>query len=52
MGAWAANREGGIRNYIYSTNSTINPSTYKTLDKPGYWGVHGSCRILYLFPQY
>jgi len=19
---------------------TINPSTYKTLDKPGYWGVH------------
>ncbi|TFK97486.1 Fungalysin metallopeptidase-domain-containing protein [Pterulicium gracile] len=40
MGAWAANREGGIRNYVYSTNSTINPSTYKTLDKPGYWGVH------------
>lgn len=21
-------------------NSTVNPSTYKTLDKPGYWGVH------------
>lgn len=21
-------------------NDTINPSTYKTLDKPGYWGVH------------
>jgi Fungalysin metallopeptidase (M36) len=21
-------------------NETINPSTYKTLDKPGYWGVH------------
>ena len=19
---------------------TVNPSTYKTLDKPGYWGVH------------
>lgn len=33
MGAWAANREQGIRNYVYSTNSTINPSTYKTLDK-------------------
>jgi extracellular elastinolytic metalloproteinase len=40
MGAWAANREGGIRNYVYSLNNTINPSTYKTLDKPGYWGVH------------
>ncbi|GJE93515.1 fungalysin metallopeptidase-domain-containing protein [Phanerochaete sordida] len=40
MGAWAANRDGGIRNYIYSLNMTTNPSTYKTLDKPGYWGVH------------
>jgi extracellular elastinolytic metalloproteinase len=58
MGAWAANKETGIRNYIYSLvyltycvirsiflhcrlqNETINPSTYKTLDKPGYWGVH------------
>ncbi|TFK22535.1 extracellular elastinolytic metallo proteinase [Coprinopsis marcescibilis] len=40
MGAWAANREDGIRNYIYSTNTTVNPSVYKTLDKPGYWGVH------------
>jgi extracellular elastinolytic metalloproteinase len=40
MGAWAANQPGGIRNFIYSTNSTTNPSTYKTLDRPGYWGVH------------
>ncbi|KDQ57864.1 hypothetical protein JAAARDRAFT_685395 [Jaapia argillacea MUCL 33604] len=40
MGAWAANQEKGIRNFIYSTNETVNPSTYKTLDKPGYWGVH------------
>ncbi|KIY49610.1 hypothetical protein FISHEDRAFT_65088 [Fistulina hepatica ATCC 64428] len=40
MGAWAANTEGGIRNYPYSMDETINPSTYKTLDKPGYWGVH------------
>ena len=40
MGAWAANREKGIRNYPYSLNNTVNPSTYKTLDKPGYWGVH------------
>ena len=34
MGAWAANRELGIRHYKYSTNSTVNPSTYKILDKP------------------
>ncbi|TCD67718.1 Fungalysin/Thermolysin Extracellular metalloproteinase 5 [Steccherinum ochraceum] len=40
MGAWAANRDNGIRNFPYSLNDTINPSTYKTLDKPGYWGVH------------
>ncbi|KDR72960.1 hypothetical protein GALMADRAFT_252323 [Galerina marginata CBS 339.88] len=40
MGSWAANRENGIRNYPYSLDEEINPSTYKTLDKPGYWGVH------------
>ncbi|KAG8844046.1 Fungalysin/Thermolysin Extracellular metalloproteinase 5 [Tulasnella sp. 330] len=40
MGAWAANRPTGIRNYIYSLDETVNPSMYKTLDGPGYWGVH------------
>lgn len=40
MGAWAANREAGIRRHIYSKDKTVNPSTYKTLDTPGYWGVH------------
>ncbi|EJT98263.1 hypothetical protein DACRYDRAFT_24721 [Dacryopinax primogenitus] len=40
MGSWAANRPQGIRNFIYSLNMTVNPSTYKTLDEPGYWGVH------------
>jgi len=40
MGAWAANRVKGIRNYVYSNDTTVNPSTYKTLDGPGYWGVH------------
>ncbi|KAJ7577974.1 Fungalysin metallopeptidase-domain-containing protein [Mycena floridula] len=40
MGEWAANRAGGIRIYPYSLNDTINPSTYKILDKPNYWGVH------------
>ncbi|KAM0746933.1 hypothetical protein T439DRAFT_329204 [Meredithblackwellia eburnea MCA 4105] len=40
MGEWASSRKNGIRNYKYSRNMTVNPSTYKTLDKPGYWGVH------------
>jgi len=40
MGAWSANRDAGIRNYVYSVDETVNPSKYKTLDKPGYWGVH------------
>ena len=40
MGAWASNRVKGIRNYPYSVDKSINPSTYKTLDKPGMWGVH------------
>lgn len=40
MGAWASNRKAGIRNFPYSLDDKINPSTYKTLDKPGYWGVH------------
>ncbi|KAG5643840.1 hypothetical protein DXG03_009571 [Asterophora parasitica] len=40
MGAWAANTPKGIRNYVYSLDESVNPSTYKTLDKPGYWGVH------------
>jgi extracellular elastinolytic metalloproteinase len=40
MGKWVAHSKGGIRKYPYSTNLTINPETYKTLDSPGYWGVH------------
>jgi len=40
MGAWAANRVTGIRHFVYSVDDQLNPSTYKTLDKPGYWGVH------------
>ncbi|ORX33984.1 putative extracellular elastinolytic metallo proteinase precursor [Kockovaella imperatae] len=40
MGSWAANRELGIRHYKYSTDEAVNPSTYKILDKPAYWGVH------------
>ena len=55
MGAWAAHRNGGIRKYPYSTNMTVNPETYKTLDGPGYWGVHqiGEVRglVFFLVPQ-
>ncbi|KAJ3773043.1 Fungalysin metallopeptidase-domain-containing protein [Lentinula raphanica] len=55
MGAWAANRPRGIRNYPYSLNETVNPSTYQTLDKPGYWGVHAIgevwAQILWLVSQ-
>jgi extracellular elastinolytic metalloproteinase len=40
MGSWAANNDNGIRKYPYSTDNSINPSTFKTLDRPGYWGVH------------
>ncbi|BGP12654.1 hypothetical protein JCM10213_008791 [Rhodosporidiobolus nylandii] len=41
MGGWASGREGkGIRYYRYSRDMDENPSTYKFLDKSGYWGVH------------
>ncbi|KAI5476506.1 Extracellular metalloproteinase 4 [Pseudohyphozyma bogoriensis] len=40
MGEWASARTNGIRNYKYSRNMTVNPSTYNYLDKSGYWGVH------------
>ncbi|GAA5991984.1 hypothetical protein JCM10908_000683 [Rhodotorula pacifica] len=40
MGEWASGRKNGIRYFRYSRNMTENPSTYKYLDKPGYWGVH------------
>lgn len=40
MGEWASKRNEGIRNFKYSRNMTVNPDTYATLDKPGYWGVH------------
>lgn len=39
MGEWASSRKGGIRNFPYSLNKTINTDTYKTLDKPAYWQV-------------
>ncbi|KAJ1969850.1 hypothetical protein IWQ62_000348 [Dispira parvispora] len=44
MGSYA-NAGAGIRKYNYSTNMTINPSTYKTMDSPGYWGVHAKGEV-------
>jgi len=38
MGAWAANKDAGIRNYPYSLNDSVNPETYKSVDQ--YFGVH------------
>lgn len=26
-------------------DESVNPSTYKTLDKPGYWGVHAIGKV-------
>ena len=40
MGIWAASAPTGIRAYLYTTSQTTNPTTYKTLDKPGWYGVH------------
>jgi extracellular elastinolytic metalloproteinase len=40
MGEWASNHTGGIRRWPYSRNITLDPDTYETLNKPGYWAVH------------
>jgi extracellular elastinolytic metalloproteinase len=32
MGAWVNGKAAGIRNYLYSTNLTVNPQTYKYVD--------------------
>ncbi|KAH0835578.1 Fungalysin metallopeptidase-domain-containing protein [Lanmaoa asiatica] len=40
VGAWAANLENGVRHYPYSTEFSVNPSTYETLDKPEFFGLH------------
>ncbi|KAI9288249.1 Fungalysin metallopeptidase-domain-containing protein [Umbelopsis sp. AD052] len=44
MGDWA-NGGDGIRRYKYSTSMDVNPSTYKIMDKPGYWGVHAKGEV-------
>ncbi|KAH9021757.1 extracellular elastinolytic metallo proteinase [Lactarius hengduanensis] len=45
IGAWADNQAGGIRNYPYSLSKSVNPSTYKTLDKPQYGEVHATGEV-------
>ncbi|KAJ3098259.1 Fungalysin/Thermolysin Extracellular metalloproteinase 5 [Phlyctochytrium bullatum] len=35
----------GIRKYKYSTSMKENPSTYKFISKPGYWGVHAKGEV-------
>jgi extracellular elastinolytic metalloproteinase len=45
MGDYSANDAGGIRNYVYSTNMTTNPSTYNYVVRPGYSGVHAKGEV-------
>ncbi|KAI8928736.1 Fungalysin metallopeptidase-domain-containing protein [Entophlyctis helioformis] len=44
MGEYS-NGGNGIRNYKYSTSLKENPSTYKYVKKPGYWGVHAKGEV-------
>ncbi|RUS18612.1 hypothetical protein BC937DRAFT_88549 [Endogone sp. FLAS-F59071] len=45
VGSWAANQEGGIRKYPYSTNMEINPETYGMMNQPYYWFVHAKGEV-------
>ncbi|CAE6538095.1 unnamed protein product [Rhizoctonia solani] len=40
IGGWASNQINGVRKYIYSNNTMVNPSTYGSLDDPEAWGLH------------
>ncbi|KAI9463859.1 Fungalysin metallopeptidase-domain-containing protein [Boletus coccyginus] len=40
VGAWAANVEEGVRHYPYSTDLSVNPTTYETPNEPGFFGPH------------
>ncbi|KAF7727435.1 Fungalysin/Thermolysin Extracellular metalloproteinase 5 [Apophysomyces ossiformis] len=44
MGSWA-NGGQGIRKYKYSTDMTVNPSTYHIMDRFDYWGVHAKGEV-------
>lgn len=45
MGDYSAADPNGIRNYKYSTDLEINPSTYAFLGKSGYGGVHAKGEV-------
>ncbi|CUA67209.1 Extracellular metalloproteinase 4 [Rhizoctonia solani] len=40
IGGWASNQINGVRRYLYSKNTTVNPLTYSSLDDPEAWTVH------------
>ncbi|KAG0283021.1 Fungalysin/Thermolysin Extracellular metalloproteinase 5 [Linnemannia gamsii] len=44
MGSYS-NDGQGIRRYAYSTSLETNPSTFKIMDGPQYWGVHAKGEV-------
>ncbi|KAK5801974.1 Fungalysin metallopeptidase-domain-containing protein [Linnemannia elongata] len=44
MGSYS-NDGQGIRRYSYSTSLDTNPSTFKIMDGPQYWGVHAKGEV-------
>ncbi|KZV94461.1 hypothetical protein EXIGLDRAFT_823643 [Exidia glandulosa HHB12029] len=40
IGVWASEKPAGIRNYPYSLNRTLNPTTYSYLDDTAYSASH------------
>ncbi|GJJ71188.1 extracellular elastinolytic metalloproteinase [Entomortierella parvispora] len=44
MGSYS-NGGQGIRRYTYSTSLETNPSTFKIMDGPQYWGVHAKGEV-------
>ncbi|QRW08804.1 extracellular metalloproteinase MEP [Ceratobasidium sp. AG-Ba] len=40
MGSWASNMKDGIRHFIYSNDTSDNPSMYETLNGLDYWIPH------------
>jgi len=45
MGSYSFGQAKGIRKYIYSTDMTTNPSTYKFIKRFGYFGVHAKGEV-------
>jgi len=45
MGTYAIGNEKGIRKFVYSTDMSVNPSTYGFIRKFGYIGVHAKGEV-------